>query len=130
MSNGFWVNTVSVNASTGAFTTLFGTVLSKAIELLEDFSANAGIGQGLTYNLIDWRNTTNPQNPVWVGPFSLGPQTEPIKLGDLYQIHAPYGSSVANGPNVGIGVGVTNATPYIQIKSAGSATTVRVTEFE
>lgn len=129
MSDGTAVNAVNINASTGALTTLYGTVLSKAIEILEDGSANAGVGQGLIYYLVDPVNTTNPQLPVWKGPYQIEPQTEPIKLGDKYAIHAPFGPSVANGPNVLIGVGVTSPLPYMQIKSAGLATTIRITEF-
>ena len=137
---GYDVTEYTINGSAGTFTTLYGVRLSRMIEIIEDFSANAGVGQGLTYNLPDPRNAPGPTYPAgssiptppgnWLGPFSIAPQTEPIVLGDKYAIHQPYGAQVANGPSVLLGVGVVSGTPYIQIKSASAtATVIRVTEF-
>lgn len=137
---GFVVTEYVINGSGGAFITLVGTRLSKAIDIIEDFSANAGLGQGLTYNLPDPANTPGPTYPAgsgittppgnWLGPFSVAPQSEPITLGDRFAIHAPYGPSVANGPGVILGIGITGGTPYIQIKSASATgTKIRVTEY-
>lgn len=164
IDTGFAPSAITLNANTGAFTILFGTRLSKYIEIIEDFRANAGVGQGLEYLRPD---PTNPpgctypaasgmvSNPgAWLGPngstagvaaaagsppgpppiatqgFEIAPQTEPLKLGDIYAIHAPHGPSVANGPNVLLGVGVTGGTPYIAIRSATASTTIiRTTEF-
>lgn len=130
MPDGSFINTHAINASSGALITLFGTVLSRQIQIIEDFSSGSNpTGQGLIYYTVDPINTTNPQAPVWKGPFEIAPQTEPIILGDPATIHQPWGSVVSNGPSVQLGVGVTPALPFLQIKSAGNAATIRVTEF-
>lgn len=130
MTDGSFPSTQAINASTGALITLRGTILSKQIQIIEDFSGGSNpTGQGLIYYTVDPLLTTDPQNPVWRGPFEIAPQTEPIKLGDYASIHPPYGSIVSNGPGVLLGVGVTAALPYCQIKSAGAACTIRITEF-
>lgn len=130
MPDGSFISTVAINASGGAFTTLRGHVLSRQIQIIEDFSSGSNpTGQGLIYNTVDYDLTTDPQNPVWKGPFEIAPQTEPIILGDPPTLHQPYGSVVSNGPGVLLGVGPTPALPYLQIKSAGAATNIRVTEF-
>lgn len=130
MTDGSFISTVAINSSAGALTTLYGTILSRQIQIIEDFSSGSNPnGQGLIYYTVDPLLTTNPANPAWRGPFEIAPPTEPLILGDPPTIHQPYGSIVSNGPNVLLGVGVTAALPYMQIKSAGSATTIRVTEF-
>lgn len=130
MTDGSWISIVAINASGGGLTTLRGTILSKQIRIIEDFSSGSNpVGQGLIYYTVDSINTTDSQNPVWKGPFEIAPQTEPIILGDPVSIHPPYGSSVSNGPGVLLGVGVTAALPFMQIKSAGAATNIRITEF-
>lgn len=125
LMTGIAVTTYNLNANSGAYTTLYGKILSRIIEILEDGSANGGTAQGLQYLLPD------PQNAgAWVGPFVIEPQTEPIRLGDPYAAFGPYGSAVAKGSDFLVGVGVTGGTPYIQIRSASATeTVVRVTEF-
>jgi hypothetical protein len=49
IDTGFEPGVTTLNANTGAFTILVGTRLSKAIEIIEDFRANAGTAQGLDY---------------------------------------------------------------------------------
>lgn len=152
IDTGFFPTSFTLAATGGVWTVLVGTRLSRMIEIIEDFGANAGVGQGLEYLLPDPTNppgcsypagsgiTANPG--AWRSPagsaalsnattgFKIAPQTEPLKLGDIYAIHQPYGGIVANGPNVLLGVGVTGGTPFIAIRSASADTTVvRVTEF-
>jgi hypothetical protein len=125
---GYTVTIVTLNANTGAYKTLLGSRLARAIEIIEDGSANSGTGQGLQYMLPDPASPSGVQN--WLGPFVIEPQTEPIVLGDKYAILGPYGAPISNGPGVELGVGVTAATPFIQIRSATtSTTTIRTTEF-
>jgi hypothetical protein len=125
---GYTVTLYTLNANSGAYTTLLGTRLSRMIEIIEDGSANGGTGQGLQYQLPDPASPTGVQN--WLPAMVIEPVTEPIVLGDKYAIHQPFGAIVANGPGVELGVGVTAAIPFINIKSASAnATTVRVTEF-
>lgn len=125
---GYTVTLYTLNANSGGYSTLLGKRLSRIIEIIEDGAANAGVGQGLQYQLPDPASPTGVQN--WLPAMVIEPQTEPIVLGDKYAIHQPYGAPIANGPGVMLGVGVTPATPYIQIKSAGTSTTIiRVTEF-
>lgn len=129
ISNGTQITLYSINAVAGALITLYGKILSKRIEVIEDFSSGSNpTGQGLIYYTVD-PSTTDANNPIWAGPFEIAPQTEPIILGDIASTHAPYGPSVSNGPGVVVGVGVTPALPFIQIKSSGTATVIRVTEF-
>ena len=127
MADGSRITPVAINAVGGNLTTLYGSILSRQIQIIEDGSV--ATGQGLIYYTVDDVNTTNPQAPVWKGPFQVAPQTEPIILGDPPSIRQPYGSTVSNGPGVQLGQGVTGALPYLQIKSAGAATTIRITEF-
>lgn len=153
IDTGFEPSLVTLNANTGNYIILVGTRLSKAIEIIEDASANSGTAQGLQYLLPDPTNPPGCSYPAasgiaanpgaWIGAngsstvlssatvgFAIAPQSEPIVLGDRYAIHAPHGPSVANGPNMLLGVGATGGTPYIAIRSnSASATKIRVTEF-
>src|ERR1700744_4341450 len=89
------VRTIAVNGDAGAYTIVSATQWTWRAEILEDYSANAGVGQGLQYLLPDPK-TMYPDTPAWIGPngsvantavtaatvgFSIGPQTEPIILG-------------------------------------------------
>lgn len=119
---------IVLNGSAGQYTVVLGTRLSRMVEIAEDGSANSGNGQGLTIQLPDPASPSGVQN--WLPAETYTPQQEPIVIGDKYAIHQPYGGTVANGPGVMLGVGVTAATPICQIKSASAlATIINVTEF-
>lgn len=124
---GIGVRLIAVNASSGAFTQVLGTRLSRRVEIIEDLSGGA-TGQGLEYQLPIF-NSDNPAVWTWGPTLEIYPQSEPIILGDVAGglFGMPY--TVANGPGTVAGLGVTAATPIINIKSAGTATSVRVTEF-
>jgi hypothetical protein len=138
IDTGFEPSLTILNNNAGLYIVLFGTRLSRMIEIIEDGSV--AVPQGLQYYTPDPTNTpgctypaasgivANPGN--WLGPYVYTPEMEPIRLGNIYAIHQPWGGTVANGPNIVLGVGVTSGTPYIKLRSAGAnPTTVRVTEF-
>jgi hypothetical protein len=124
---GYTARLIAINASSGAFTQVLGTRLSRRVEIIEDLSGGA-TGQGIEYQLPIF-NSDDPRVWAWGPTLQIYPQSEPIILGDVAGglFGMPY--AVANGPGVIAGIGVTPATPIINIKSAGSATNVRVTEF-
>jgi hypothetical protein len=122
------VRTIAINANTGAYTTVLATMVTRRVEILEDFSANAGVGQGLEYMLPD-PGSLNPAVPSWDGPFEIAPQTEPIVLGEPVPQGHGFGSVLGHGPDASGGYELP-ATPLIQIRSASAtATTIRVSEF-
>lgn len=119
---------ITLNASTGQYIVVLGTRLSRMVEIVEDGSVNQGQGQGFIIQLPDPASPAGVTN--WLPARTITPQQEPYVIGDKYAIHQPYGGTVANGPGVQVGVGVTAATPICQIKSASAITTViNVSEF-
>lgn len=122
------VRTIAINGNGGAYTTVFATQVTRRVEILEDYSANAGTGQGLEYNLPD-PASSNLANPSWDGPFAIAPQTEPIVLGEPIPQGAGYAPVLGHGPDASGGYELP-ATPLIQIRSAtATGTTIRVSEF-
>lgn len=117
--------TITLNANTGAYTTVSATQWTWRAEILEDSSV---IAQGLQYNLPD-PNSLDPNNPSWLGPFSIAPQTEPIILGQQLPMGGGFAPTLGHGPDASGGYTLA-ATPLIQIRSAtATGTTVRVSEF-
>jgi hypothetical protein len=122
------VRTIAINANTRAYTTVLATMPTRRVEILEDYSANAGVGQGLQYMLPD-NSSSDPSNPTWDGPFSIAPQTEPVILGEPVPQGHGYGAVLGHGPDASGGYTLA-ATPLIQIRSASATdTTIRVSEF-
>lgn len=122
------VRTIAINGNAGAYTTVLATQVTRRVEIVEDYSANAGVGQGLEYNLPD-NKSLDPANPAWLGPFEIAPQTEPIILGEPVPQGAGYGTVLGHGPDASGGYTLA-ATPLIQIRSAtATSTTIRVSEF-
>lgn len=126
---GYGVHLYNVPATGAAPLLVRGTRFSRQAEIIEDGSANAGVGQGLIYWLPD-PLSPDSQNPNWLGPFQIEPQTEPLKLGDVIGNIGGMGQPLCNGPGHILGIGDTLGLPLIQLTSATASTTkVRVTEF-
>lgn len=122
------VRNVVINSNSGAYTTVYATQVTRRVEILEDYSANNGISQGLEYMLPD-PTSADPSNPSWNGPFEVAPQTEPLILGEPVPQGAGYAPVLGHGPDSSGGYSLP-ATPLIQIRSASAtATTIRVSEF-
>lgn len=132
---------VALNGSAGAYITVLATQWTWRAEILEDFGANAGVGQGLEY-LIPDPQSPNPTVPLWLGAagstatpvtatvgFKIGPQTEPIILGEPLPMGGGFAPTIGVGPDNSGGYSIP-ATPLIMIRSASAtATSIRVTEF-
>jgi hypothetical protein len=120
---------ITINGSAGAYTTVLATQVTRRVEIIEDYSAIVnGVNQGLQYNLPDPKSP-DPGNPIWLGPFSIAPQSEAIILGEPIPQGTGYGTVIGHGPDASGGF-IIAATPLIQIRSASAtATTIRVSEF-
>jgi hypothetical protein len=115
---------IAINGSAGAFTPVFATQPTRRVEILEDFSANAGIGQGLAYQFDDG------QMPHFTTIYEIAPQTEPIVLGDPIPQNHGFGLIVGRGPDASGGYTLA-ATLLINLRSVTTTgTVVRVTEFD
>lgn len=135
------VRYIAINGSAGAYITVLATQWTWRAEVLEDFSANAGVGQGLQYLLPDPKSP-NPTVPSWLGQagstatpvtatvgFEIGPQTEPIILGQPLPLGGGSAPTIGTGPDNSGGYSIA-ATPLIMIRSASAtATAIRITEF-
>lgn len=131
---------IAINGSAGAYTTVLATQWTWRAEVLEDYSANAGVGQGLEFLLPDPKSF--PQTPAWLGQagstaapatptvgFKIGPQTEPIILGQPLPLGGGSAPTIGTGPDNSGGYSIP-ATPLIMIRSASAtATAIRITEF-
>ncbi|HEV2275621.1 MAG TPA: hypothetical protein VGR96_15725 [Acidobacteriaceae bacterium] len=115
---------INVNGSAGAFTAVYATQITRRVEIIEDFSANGGVGQGLAYQFDDGQTASFTQ------VYEIAPETQPILLGT--PIPQGSGSSLVlgHGPDASGGYSIP-ATLLINLRSASAtATTVRVTEFD
>src|SRR6185437_4462363 len=106
------VRYIAINGSAGAYTTILATQWTWRAEILEDYSANAGVGQGLEYLLPDPANN-NPSVPAaWLGQagstttpgtgtagFKIGPATEPIILGEPLPLGGGSAPTIGHGPD-------------------------------
>lgn len=128
------VRLIAINGSGGAFTLVRASMTCRRVEIIEDFSGNGGVGQGLEYNLIDassgadGQQTLEPPAPAFA---SIAPQTEPLILGNPSYQAKSFGPVLGSGPmSPGAGIPPILGTPLIQIRAAGAdATVIRVTEF-
>lgn len=119
------VRTIALNNNAGAYTTVLATQWTWRAEILEDNSVTA---QGLQYNLPA-PTSSDPSNPSWIGPFSIGTVTEPIILGEPLPMGHGHAPTIGHGPDASGGTTLA-ATPLIQIRSAtATTTTIRITEF-
>jgi hypothetical protein len=119
---------IAINGSGGAYVTVSATMVTRRVEILEDYSANAGVGQGLAYQFDDGSGSV-PNTPNTAHTYTIGPQTEPIILGEPIPQGAGYGRVIGTPPDASGGYTIP-ATPLINLRSASAtATTVRVTEF-
>jgi hypothetical protein len=115
---------ITLNGSAGAFVAVSATQVTRRVEIIEDFSANAGVGQGLQYKFDD--GSTTPFTTI----YSVAPQTEPIILGAPIPQGAGYGLVIGHGPDASGGYTLA-ATLLIDLRSATTTGTIaRVTEFD
>ncbi len=115
---------IALNGSGGAFVAVSATQVTRRVEVIEDGSANAGIGQGLQYQFSD--GSTLPFTTV----YTIEPQSEPIVLGTPIPQGAGFGLVLGTPPDNSGGYSIP-ATLLINLRSASaSSTIVRVTEFD
>jgi hypothetical protein len=128
---GYTVTQYSINASSGAFTTILGTRLSRRAEIIEDASQNAGTQQGLIFQRPSYGDSSVPGQPTvtWGPTEQITGTEEPLVLGNPASDDRQFGNILCNGPGFLMQVGATPALPLINIKSAGSATKINVKEY-
>jgi hypothetical protein len=115
---------ITLNASGGAFVAVSATQVTRRVEIIEDGSANGGIGQGIAYQFNDGSSTP------FTTTYTIEPQSEPIVLGTPVAQEAGYGLVLGVPPDKSGGYSLA-ATLLINLKSASANTTiVRVTEFD
>jgi hypothetical protein len=115
---------ISINGNGGAWTSVYATQVTRRAEIIEDFSANSGVGQGLQYQFDD------DQTPNFTTVYEIAPQSEPIILGTPIPQGAGYARVLGNGPDNSGGYSIP-ATLLVNLRSASAlGTTVRVTEFD
>ena len=111
-------------ALAGAFVAVSATQITRRVEIIEDYSANAGVGQGLEYQFDDG------QSPNFTTVYEIAPQTEPIILDAPIPQQHGYGLVLGHGPDASGGYSIP-ATLLINLRSATTTgTIVRVTEFD
>lgn len=124
------IRLINLNGDAGAFTLIRATIDSRKVTIIEDGSANAGVGQGIQYFVPDPNDTSQVTNQPTVWDTIL-PQTEPIILGGEGDFHSDHGNMVGSGPQDAPGAGVAPfpGTALIWARSAtATAIIVRVTE--
>lgn len=115
---------ITLNGSAGAFVPVFATQVTRRVEIIEDYSANGGVGQGLQVQFADG-NT-----PQYTQIRSVAPQSEPFIIG------APIPQNQARGLVVGTPVDKSGgytilATLLCNLRSASTTgTIVSFTEFD
>lgn len=108
---------VSINGSGGAFVIIRATTMCRRVEVIEDASANAGVKQGLAYQVAN-DGTLNG----FTNTFAADPVDEPVVVRD-------FGAVIGNGPDASGGFTIP-ATQVINVRSlSATATVVRVTEY-
>jgi len=115
---------ITLNGSAGAFVAVSATQVTRRVEIIEDGSANGGVGQGITYQFNDGSPT--PFTTI----YTIEPQTEPIILGSPVAQGAGYSLTLGTPVDKSGGYSL-SATLLINLRSAStSSTAVRVTEFD
>jgi hypothetical protein len=118
------VRLVAINGNGGAFTVIRATTLCRRVEIIEDFSANAGVGQGIQYQVPNDGTTAG-----FTTTLSVAPQTEPIILQDTVAEARGRGAFIGNGPDASGGYALP-ATQIVNLRSASATgTVVRISEF-
>ncbi len=114
---------IPINGSGGAFTPVYATMVTRRVEVVEDFSANGGVGQGIAYHIDD------SQTPPFTTVYEIAPQSEPLILGEPIPQETGYGRVIGTPPDNSGGYAIA-ATLLCNLRSAtATSTTVRVTEF-
>lgn len=114
------------------------TMVTTRMEIREDASANAGVAQGLIYQLYQPLKVASANQGV--GELAPGdtiqvlPGSEPIVIAGHLVDHSPHKEPIGNGGSapfpVAPGGPVTHGTKIIQLTSAsGNATSIDVTEW-
>jgi hypothetical protein len=121
------VRLVTINGSAGAFTPILAATVSRRVEIVEDASANAGVAQGLQYQIDD--GTATPFVQIYeVLPSATSPSAEPIVLGEFIPQGGGYGRTIGTPADNSGGYSIP-ATLLANVRSySATATTVRVTE--
>jgi hypothetical protein len=115
---------IALNGSGGAFVQVFATQVTRRVEVIEDGSANDGVGQGLQYQFADG------ETPQFTTVYTIEPQSEPIILGTPIPQHHGFGLVIGTPPDASGGYTIP-ATLLINLRSASATATVaRVTEFD
>lgn len=111
----------NINSSAGAFINIPSTIPARRVEIREDESTTS---QGLQYQKPD----DNFTNTYVCGPVA-GPDQPQIVLGNVIAHQGRYGSLLGL-PAQNTGGSSIPATTYVKIRSKGTASVVRVVEFE
>ena len=115
---------ITLNGNGGAFTAVSATTVTRRVEIIEDGSANGGVGQGLNYQFNDGSATP------FTTTYTIEPQSEPIVLGTPIPQGAGFGLVVGTPADNSGGYAIA-ATLLINLRSASAnPTTVRVTELD
>jgi hypothetical protein len=115
---------ITLNASGGAFVAVSATQVTRRVEIIEDGSANAGVGQGIAYQFND--GSATPFTTI----YTIEPQSEPIILGTPIPQGAGYAMVIGTPPDRSGGYSIA-ATLLINLRSASATSTIaRVTEFD
>lgn len=100
------------------------TQVTRRCEIIEDGSANGGVGQGMQYQFDDG------QSPNFTTVYTLEPQSEPIILGTPIPQGRGYGLVIGKPAESSGGYDLP-AKLLINLRSAtATATTARITEFD
>lgn len=126
------IRPINANGSAGLFVLIRATIDCRKCTLLEDGSANGGVGQGIQYAVVDPNDPTGASATVQPIVFdTILPATEPIILGGENSMNAALGSTLGRGPQDAPGAGVAPSlgTPLIWVRSATATPIVlRATE--
>ncbi len=115
---------ISLNGSAGAFIPVSATQVTRRVEVIEDGSANSGVGQGIAYQFNDGSATP------FTTTYTIEPQSEPIVLGTPVPQGGGFALVLGTPPDNSGGYALA-ATLLINLKSASTTSTiVRVTEFD
>lgn len=115
---------INLNGSGGAFVPVSATQVTRYVEVIEDGSANAGVGQGLQVQFND--GSTTP----FTTTYTIEPVSEPFKLGTPVPFGAGYGLVIGTPPDNSGGYAIA-ATLLCNLRSASAtATIVKFTEFD
>jgi hypothetical protein len=115
---------ITLNGSGGAFVAVSATQVTRRVEIIEDGSANSGVGQGIAYQFND--GSTTPFTTI----YTIEPQSEPIILSSPVAEGSGYAPVIGTPADKSGGYSLA-ATLLINLRSASaSSTAVRVTEFD